>query len=67
VAKLAPARSLKAFSPSSGGDGDGRQIGNIILRAIPRKERTPILSSAEFVRLKLHQVLHEPGETIKSV
>ncbi len=26
-----------------------------------------MLSAAEFVRLKLHQVLHEPGEIIKSV
>jgi CRP-like cAMP-binding protein len=67
LSKASPTRSLKPFSPSSGGDGDGREIGNFILRAIPRKERAPILSSAEFVRLKLHQVLHEPGEAIKSV
>jgi CRP-like cAMP-binding protein len=67
VSKASPTRSLKPFSPSSSGDGNGREIGNFILRALPRKERAPILSSAEFVRLKLHQVLHEPGETIKSV
>jgi len=67
VAKLTYSRSLKPFSRSSGGDGDGREIGNQILRSIPRKERNPILSAAEFVRLKLHQVLHEPGEIIKSV
>lgn len=67
MARLSPIRSLKPFRPSSGGDGNGREIGNSILCAIPRRERTVILSSAEFVRLKLHQVLHEPGETIKSV
>lgn len=66
MAKLS-ARLLKPFSPSSGADGDGREIGNFILRALPRKELTRILPSAEFVRLKLHQVLHEPGEAIKSV
>ena len=65
--KLSPARSLKPFRPSLRGDGDGRGIGNSILRGLPRKERDPILSAAEFVRLKLHQVLHEPGEPIKSV
>jgi CRP-like cAMP-binding protein len=68
VATKSPARTLKPVSPSSGReDGDGRGIGNSILRALPRRELTHILPSAEFVRLKLHQVLHEPGEPIKSV
>jgi len=48
-------------------DGDGNEIGNLILRGLSRKECTEVFSSLEFVRLRLHQVLHEVGETIKSV
>lgn len=47
-------------------DPDGREIGNLILRSLPRKESALILPALEFVRLRLHQVLHEAGETIKS-
>ena len=47
-------------------NGDSRGVGNIILRGLPRSESARIFSSLEFVRLKLHQVLHEPGEVIKS-
>ena len=65
--KDSPVRSSKAFSPSSdNSDGDGREVGNIILRGLPRKESTQLFPSLEFVRLKLHQVLHEAGETIRS-
>ena len=57
----------KAFSPSTGNnDGDGREVGNIILRSLPRKESTQLFPSMEFVRLQLHQVLHEAGEAIRS-
>lgn len=45
---------------------DQREIGNLILRSLPRGEITQILPSLEFVGLKLHQVMHETGETIKS-
>jgi CRP-like cAMP-binding protein len=45
---------------------NGTEVGNIILRALPRKEFTQIFPLLEFVRLKLHQVLHEPGEAIRS-
>jgi CRP-like cAMP-binding protein len=47
-------------------DNDHHEIGNIILRGLPRTERAQISSSLEFVRLRLHQVLHETGEVIKS-
>jgi CRP-like cAMP-binding protein len=47
--------------------GNDREVGNIILRCLPRAECTQIFSSLEFVRLRLHQVLHEVGEAIKSV
>ncbi|MGA9507402.1 MAG: Crp/Fnr family transcriptional regulator [Candidatus Sulfotelmatobacter sp.] len=45
---------------------DGRGTGNLILRALPRSESARVFSSLEFVRLRLHQVLHETGEAIKS-
>jgi CRP-like cAMP-binding protein len=48
-------------------DTDGNEIGNLILRALTRKECQQVFASLEFVRLRLHQVLHEVGETIKSV
>jgi CRP-like cAMP-binding protein len=60
-------RAPKVVSPSSGKqDGDGREVGNFILRSLPRRESTQLFPALEFVRLKLHQVLHEAGETIKS-
>ena len=48
-------------------DGDGREVGNLILKCVSRKESATLIPHLEFVRLKLHQVLHETGETIKSV
>lgn len=48
-------------------DGDGNHIQNEILLDLPRKERDMLLSKLEFVRLKAHQVLHEPGDNLKSV
>ena len=61
----AASRSSQALSPPQDKDGDGR-VNNFILRHIPRKESSQLLPSMEFVRLKLHQVLHEPGEVIRS-
>jgi CRP-like cAMP-binding protein len=55
----APARVSKR-------DSDRREVGNIILLALPPPEWTQIAASLEFVRLRLHQVLHEVGEDIKS-
>lgn len=51
---------------SSRRDGDGNQIRNDILLALPRTEYEAVLPKLEFVRLKLHQVLHEAGETMRS-
>jgi CRP-like cAMP-binding protein len=45
---------------------DGRGVGNIILNSLPRSESARVFSALEFVRLRLHQVLHETGEVIKS-
>src|SRR5579863_1909710 len=67
MAKDISVRSPKAFSPSSAkADGDGHEVGNLILRSLPRSESSQLFPSLEFVRLKLHQVLHEVGETIRS-
>src|SRR5258708_1101311 len=65
--KDSPVHSTKPFSPSSDKeDGDGREVGNFILHGLPRRESAQLFPSLEFVRLKLHQVLHEAGETIRS-
>lgn len=48
-------------------DGDGKGIGNLLLLDIPRQDLARLSPSLELVRLKLHQVLHEAGEAIKSV
>jgi CRP-like cAMP-binding protein len=47
-------------------DGDGNQIHNEILLSLPPEERALLFSKLEFVRLKTHHVLHEPGDTLKS-
>lgn len=47
-------------------DSDRSEVGNIILRALPPAEWAQLFVSLEFVRLRLHQVLHEVGEAIKS-
>jgi CRP-like cAMP-binding protein len=51
---------------SSRRDGDGNHVHNEILLALPRTEAEAFLPKLEFVRLKLHQVLHEAGDTLKS-
>jgi CRP-like cAMP-binding protein len=51
---------------SSRKDGDGNPVYNAILLAIPRAEYEALVPKLEFVRLKLHHVLHEAGETLKS-
>src|SRR5690348_2035173 len=58
--------STKAIPPPPRKDGDGKEMGNLILLALPQKERTKIFPSLEFVRLNLHHLMHEAGEVIKS-
>lgn len=53
----------KAAAPR--GDGNN-PILNEILLSLPAKECDLIFSRLEFVRLKTHQLLHEPGDTIRS-
>lgn len=47
-------------------DGDGNVIRNTILLSLPSKECRAAVSKLEYVRLQLHHVIHEAGETIKS-
>ena len=58
--------SVSASAAKAPIDGDGKAIANKILLSLPRKEFEQVLSKLELVRLKLHQVIHEAGETIKS-
>jgi CRP-like cAMP-binding protein len=53
----------KLPSPSN---GDRRHIHNQILLAIPRDEFELVSPHLEFIRLTARQVLHEPGDTLKS-
>ena len=47
-------------------DGDGNHIHNHILNGLPPAERKMLSPKLEFVRLKVHQLLHEAGDTLKS-
>jgi CRP-like cAMP-binding protein len=59
--------SRKSVSLPARNDGEGKQIGNLILLALSKQDCAQIFPSLEFVRLKLHQVLHEAGDVLKSV
>ena len=66
MAKTHSSARPKITSPPSNRDGDGNHIHNQILLDLPREESDTLLPKLEFVRLKLHQVIHEAGETLKS-
>lgn len=59
--------SVNSARLSSSQKRDGNAIQNEILSGLPAKECSRFLASLEFMRLPLHQVLHEAGEVIKSV
>ncbi|HYK50640.1 MAG TPA: Crp/Fnr family transcriptional regulator [Terriglobales bacterium] len=56
-------RPLRAKPPT---DTDGNLISSSILHSLPSTERDQVFPKLELVRLKLHQVIHEAGEIIKS-
>jgi CRP-like cAMP-binding protein len=56
----------KAIPPPARKDGAGKEIGNLILLALPPQECAKLFSSLEFVRLNLHHVMHEAGEIMRS-
>jgi CRP-like cAMP-binding protein len=47
-------------------ESDRKEVGNVLLLGMLEPEYSILFPSLEFVRLKLHQVLHEAGETIRS-
>jgi CRP-like cAMP-binding protein len=47
-------------------DGDGNHIHNRILLDLPTAESELVLPELEFVRLGVHHMLHETGDTLKS-
>ena len=59
--------STKESLNSARMDGDGKGIGNLLLLNTPPREWERLYPLLELVRLRLHQVLHEAGESIKSV
>jgi CRP-like cAMP-binding protein len=61
---IPPSATKPSRSPKS--DGDGHALGNKILLGLSHQDRALALAKLEFVRLKLHQVLYEAGEAIKS-
>lgn len=65
ISSRAPLKSPAGPDRSS---GNGQQpLGNLILKNIGRKECADIFPSLELVRLRLHQIMHEPGAVIHSV
>jgi CRP-like cAMP-binding protein len=65
--RVPPKSSVKlANAKPSSADGDGNHIHNEILLSLPARERELVFSKLEYVRLKTHHVLHEPGDTLKS-
>jgi hypothetical protein len=48
-------------------DRNGHDVTNEILLKLPKSESEALFPKLEFVRLKLHTLLHEPGEQIMSV
>ena len=60
-------RSLKARPKAARTDRDGNQIDNEILLHLPNDEWGALLPNVEFVQLKARHLLHETGQTIKSV
>jgi CRP-like cAMP-binding protein len=61
--KRPPKRSQALPRP----DGTGNHIHNEILRELPRHEFETVFPKLELVRLQPRQVLHEAGDTLKSV
>jgi CRP-like cAMP-binding protein len=63
--------SVRAVSKRSpklpNSDSDGNQIHNEILLSLPREEGNVLFPRLEFIRLNHLQLLHEVGDTIKSV
>jgi len=66
MAILPASRKVRSLNHSARRNAEGGTNNNLLLRA-DYTERAGVLHAAEFVRLKLRQILHEAGEVIKSV
>jgi hypothetical protein len=62
-----PGANSRPPPKQSNADGDGNQIHNEVLLSLPAGECQMLFSKLEFVRLNHFQVLHEVGDTIRSV
>ena len=63
---MAKISSLRASRAAPQQTGDDRKISNDILSGLPSAELNILMPSMELMRLKLHQLFQEAGETIKS-
>src|ERR1700685_48531 len=63
---ISPRPPSKPFPKPPSSDGDGNHIHNELLLCLPLKESELLFPKLEFMRLKTHHVLHEPGDTLKS-
>jgi CRP-like cAMP-binding protein len=61
-----PRPPTKVFSKSSGNNGDGNPVQNVILLSLPETECDVLLPKLEFVRMNLHHVIYEAGDAVKS-
>jgi len=66
IAKPSARRRIRRSPKLLNSDGNGNRIYNQILLCLPQNEREVVFPKLELVRLKLHQVLHEVGDTLKS-
>jgi CRP-like cAMP-binding protein len=65
VSKTRPS-ATSSSSPPRPIDGDGNHIHNQILLDLPTAESELVLPELEFVRLGVHHMLHDTGDTLKS-
>ena len=56
---------MRAAKPPT--DSDGNPIHSKILLGLSSRDSSQVIPKLEFIRLKLHQLLYNPGDTIKSV
>jgi hypothetical protein len=66
MAKQSARPKAKESLISSRSRGDGHQVHNQILLALPRNERERLLPKLELVRLQPHLILHEVGDILQS-
>ena len=62
---MAKGTTFSARKPPN--DGNNNSIHNEILLALPQAESEILFPKLEFIRLKVHHVLQEPGDALKSV